>query len=202
MGEGEQRIFQGLSVFRGAFTRKAAREVSGAGPHELRALVDRSLVWNKTPGWYEVHEMLRQYGREKLSQVAQVEEEICDRHSSYYLNQLARLGEGLKGEQQAAALGSIDLEHENYRAAWNWAASQAARYQLGLVVDAFGLYYDLRLRYSDGESACRMALDGLSKYQDSGDIGTAPDTVAHLAKSFRQGDGSTMKQQLKSMIRS
>ncbi len=141
LGKREQRIFQGLSVFRGAFTRQAARGVSGASPHELRNLVERSLLWSKTPGWYEVHELLRQFGREKLAQSG-----------------------------QAASLSSIDLEHDNLCAAWNWAAGQGAVAQLAPVVDDLCLYYDLSPRYPDGESACCMAMQGLQQNAVEGDI--------------------------------
>ena len=170
LDEHEKSIFQSLSVFRGAFTRQAARKVSGASPYEIRALIERSLLGNTTPGWYEVHELLRQYGREKLAQSAQGEQEVCGRHSEHYLEQLARFGNDLKNAQQAAALSSIDLEHENYRAAWNWASSQDASAQLPLVVDTLCLYYDLGLRYSDGESACRTALDGRFHDQAGADL--------------------------------
>ncbi len=170
LGKREQRIFQGLSIFRGTFTRQAARLVSDASPHELRALVERSLLWNKTPGWYEVHELLRQFGREKLAQSGQAEQEICDRHSEYYLGQLARLGVGLKSEGQVASLSSIDLEHDNFRAAWNWAADQGAVAQLAPVVDDLCLYYDLSTRYPDGESACWMAMQGLQQNPVDGDV--------------------------------
>jgi DNA-binding SARP family transcriptional activator/predicted ATPase len=40
----ERSVMQALSVFRGGFTRQAARRVAGATLHELRALVDRSLL--------------------------------------------------------------------------------------------------------------------------------------------------------------
>jgi DNA-binding SARP family transcriptional activator len=170
LSEREQNIFQGLSVFRGAFTRQAAQAVSDASPHELRNLMERSLVWSKTPGWYEVHELLRQYGREKLALVDQVEQEVCDKHSAYYLGQLSRLGDELKSAQQVTALGNIDLEHENYRAAWNWSASRGKAAQVSQALDALCMYYELSLRYSDGESACRAAIEGLSQGENEVDF--------------------------------
>lgn len=166
LGVEEQQIFQGLSVFRGAFTRKAAREVSGASSYDLRTLVERSLVWNKSPGWYEVHELLRQYGREKLAKSVKVEQDICDRHSVHYLNQLVRLGDELKSVRQESALSRINLEHENYLAAWNWSASHGNIPQIARGLDAICLYYDLTIRYHDGESACQTALEGLSQNLD------------------------------------
>ena len=167
LNERERDIFQSLSVFRGAFTRRAARAVSGASPHDLRALMDRSLLWSKSPGWYELHELLRQFGNEKLARSIQIEREVCARHSAYYLGQLERLGDELKSAGQSAALSNIDLEHENYRAAWNWTAGQGASPELAQVVDVLCLYYDLSLRFEDGESACRGAAQGLSQVQSS-----------------------------------
>jgi predicted ATPase/DNA-binding SARP family transcriptional activator len=162
LGERERTVFQGLSVFRGAFTRRAACAVSGASSHELRSQVDRSLLWNSAPGWYEVHELLRQYGREKLAQSATHERQVCSRHSTYYLEQLVRLGGELKSAQQEAALSNIDLEHENYRSAWNWAAAQGAAALLAPALGTLCLYYELRLRYAEGESACRPVFEGLA----------------------------------------
>lgn len=166
----EQNCFQSLSVFRGAFSRRAAREVSGASPYELRALVERSLLWNKTPGWYEMHELLRQYGREKLAQSSAIEQEICSKHSEYYLKTLATLGDDLKNAQQVATLSRIDLVHENCRAAWNWTVNQGAIAQVTPVVDALCLYYDLSLRHPDGESVCRTALDSLQSESDDPEL--------------------------------
>jgi DNA-binding SARP family transcriptional activator/predicted ATPase len=170
LDERQRHIFQSITVFRGVFSRDAARVISGATHYELRALVDRSLLWNKTSGWYEVHELLRQYGREKLAQSAEVEQKVCNRHSSHYLSQLARLGDGLNSDQQEASLGRIDLEHENYRAAWNWASGQGAWVQIAQVLEALCQYYDLRLRYQDGESACRTALNGIPQDSDTAEV--------------------------------
>ena len=167
LGKKERNFFQSLSVFRGSFSRRAASIVSGASAYELRDLVERSLLWCRTPGWYEVHELLRQFGREKLGQSAQVEKEVCDRHSNYYLKQLTRLGDDLKSSQQVAALTSIDLEHENYRTAWNWAASQGMASYLGTVVEPICLYYEISLRFQDGKNACEMAIKALPKKPDN-----------------------------------
>jgi DNA-binding SARP family transcriptional activator/predicted ATPase len=161
LSERQQAIFQAVSVFRGPFTRQAARSVSGATPYELRELVERSLLLMKSPGWYELHELLRQYGRKALSDVPDIEQQVCCRHTSYYLGQLASLAPDLKGGGQIVALGKIDLDHENYRAAWNWAARSGDWGVLQGTLESFCLYYDLSLRFQEGESACRAALDGL-----------------------------------------
>ncbi len=161
LGERERGIFRLLSVFREAFTRQAARQVCGANPHDLRELVDHSLLENSTPGWYQVHELLRQYGHERLAEDPRNEKRVKDKHSRYYLEQLARLGERLQSPDQEAALGSIELELENYTTAWYWAADQGAVDLLTSALETLCLYYDLRKRYLEGENACRLGVEGL-----------------------------------------
>lgn len=157
-----QKVLASLCVFRGAFTRQAAQLVGEASSQELRALADHSLLSNVSPGWYELQESLRQYGREKLAAMTWVERQVCSRFSDYYLQQLARWGEHISGAQHAAAMANIELEHANYRAAWDWAAEQFAVERLNPVIDALCRYYDLSLRYQEGISACRSASRGFS----------------------------------------
>ncbi|MGC9358146.1 MAG: AfsR/SARP family transcriptional regulator, partial [Anaerolineae bacterium] len=62
----EQALFRRLSIFRGGFTREAAREVAEASLLHLSSLVDKSVLRRDPVGRYELHELLRQYAEEKL----------------------------------------------------------------------------------------------------------------------------------------
>ena len=64
--ERQREGFQALSVFRGGFTHQVAQRVTGASLRDLKGLVDRSLVQRTPTGRYDVHELLRQYLKEKL----------------------------------------------------------------------------------------------------------------------------------------
>ncbi len=161
LSERQQAIFKGLSTFRGRFSQEAARVVSGATHQELRALVDHFLVENKITGWYQLHALLRQYGREKLADSPKTECEVLERHSTHYLATLKQLGTKLKNARQETALSAIDLEHSNIRTAWDWATSQGLAEKIGRVLEILCLYYDLSLRYAEGQSACLLAIDGL-----------------------------------------
>lgn len=68
LGAAEQRAFARLSVFRGGFSLDAARAVARADLRTLRALVRASLVRVDADGRYAVHELLRQYGAERLAE--------------------------------------------------------------------------------------------------------------------------------------
>ena len=64
----EQQALQRLSVFRGGFGLAAAEQVAGTSPQLLAQLIDKSLLNHLTAGRYEMHELLRQYVAEQLSQ--------------------------------------------------------------------------------------------------------------------------------------
>src|SRR5262249_10049087 len=72
----ERDVFMKLSVFRGGFTREAAKEVAGASLRTLTALVDKSLLRVDANGRYDIHELLRQYGEEHLSKTPEERERV------------------------------------------------------------------------------------------------------------------------------
>ncbi len=166
----ERNLFQGLSVFRGGFSRRAARQVLGATPFDLRALVDKSLLLSSSPGRYEMHELMRQFGREKLGESPEVEHGTCQKHGTYYLQRLSRLGEMVKSARQEAALAEIDLDHENYHAAWHWVVRKGDERDLITPLEALCLYYDLRWRSQEGQAACRAGLEGLARFKETTEV--------------------------------
>jgi predicted ATPase len=96
----EREVFQGLSVFRGGFTRNAAEEVAGASLHTLMSLVNKSLISRDASGRYEIHELSRQYAAGKLALEPEREMDIRDRHCAYFANFLKERETSLKGEHQ------------------------------------------------------------------------------------------------------
>jgi predicted ATPase len=160
--EREREVFQGLSTFRGGFTRQAAREVIGASLRELRALVDKSLLHRTPMGRYEVHELLRQYAAEKLEGSPAAYEAARDRHAAYYAAALQQQEANLKGPQQRAALAEIETESENVRLAWAWAAEQEQVERLEQAMEGLFFFYVWRRRYQEGEAACRLAAENLA----------------------------------------
>jgi predicted ATPase len=157
----EREVFQGLSVFPGGFTREAALEVAGASLRDLVSLTNKSLVHPSYPGRYELHELLRQYGAERLDLVAEHGEAVRDRHCTYYFLALERWAGELKGARQREALEEMDLEIENARAAWTWAVAHGQVGRLGQGVEGIWLYHSQRLRLQEGEAAFQAAVDAL-----------------------------------------
>lgn len=116
----ERQVFVRLAVFRGGFALEAAAAVTGAGLRSLRQLAGKSLVQALPADRYEVHELLRQYGEEKLRQ-KELLEAVRLAHSRYYLGFLAERDKGIKGRRQQAGLQEIRADFENVRQAWLWA---------------------------------------------------------------------------------
>lgn len=156
---------QGLSVFRGGFTREAAQKVTGASLRELMALVNKSLLDRapapsttlRTGGRYKVHEFLRQYAAEKLGGSPAASEAARDRHTAYYTAALQGWGEDLKGPRQQTVLAEMDVEIKDARTAWDWAAERGQVEQLDQAIDGLCHFYARRLRYQEGEAAGRLA---------------------------------------------
>ncbi len=61
LAEDEKKILAELSVFRGGFTREAAREVTGASLRHLRALVDKTFIRPLGQDRYEMLAAIRQF---------------------------------------------------------------------------------------------------------------------------------------------
>ncbi len=161
---GEQSVFGALSIFRGGFTRAAARQVAGAGLHDLRSLVDKSLVICSPDGRYEMHELLRQFAAEKLALDSAGRAVVQAAHADFYAGALAAWYEGMAGPRQQDVVREMDSEIGNARVAWDWIVASGDALGLSRAVDGLCTYYDWRVRWEEGLAACEAAwerLDGL-----------------------------------------
>jgi predicted ATPase/DNA-binding SARP family transcriptional activator len=121
----EQRVFGQLAVFRGGFRREAAEQVADATLPMLAALIDKSLLRKNIAGRYAMHELVRQYAWEKLHQAGELEA-THDRLLLFFL-QLAEAAEPqLIGPGQKRWLDRLEDEHDNLRAALQWALEHGA----------------------------------------------------------------------------
>ncbi len=132
-----QQIFMKLSVFKGGFTRDAAESVAGAGLRTLRLLLNKSFITHNQANRYEIHELLGQYGYEKLT-VAGQEQELRQKHSAYFMHFMAERELDLRGRAQAAGAQAIKADLENIRSAWRWAL--AHKNEAGIIEAAEGLH--------------------------------------------------------------
>lgn len=141
MSEREQEIFRNVSVFHAGFTRHAAQAVAGANLHLLNRLVRNSfLKFETVHGRYQIHELLRQFGKEKLITSGKlVAAEKA--HQNYFLDFMIEREADIKGRRQLPALQEIKNDFENIRVAWLKALEQKAYEEMDKALDCLILYH-------------------------------------------------------------
>jgi predicted ATPase/DNA-binding CsgD family transcriptional regulator len=165
LSEEESLTFAKLSVFRGGFSREAAEQVAGASLPLLVAFVEKSLL-NKQPlDRWSVHELLRQYGEEKL-----VSESLIDSvyavYSSYFANFMQQCEPLLKSAAQLEVQATIERDFDNIRAAWNYALEHEQHGWINQMVEGLYLFGFGRSRIRESIELFQKALETLDKLTD------------------------------------
>jgi predicted ATPase/DNA-binding CsgD family transcriptional regulator len=130
LSEPEQRLFNRLSVFAGGWTLEAA-EAIGAGEDVeegdvldlLAHLVDKSLVLAEERGAavrYRLLEPMRQYAAERLDASGEAAA-VRGRHVDWFRCFAVQGDQELRGADQRSWLQALEAEHDNLRAALDWA---------------------------------------------------------------------------------
>lgn len=116
----EARVFMGLCIFRGGFTRAAGGEVAGADLRILMRLTNKSLIQRDTDGGrYVIHELLRQYAEQRLQTSGQ-SAAVRAKHAEYYAGLAERAKPELRSVRQEEWFQVLEAEHDNLRAALSW----------------------------------------------------------------------------------
>ncbi|MFC4455199.1 ATP-binding protein [Deinococcus sonorensis] len=131
----EQRALAGLSVFRGGFTREAAREVVGVSIQRLSRLVDTSLLQVDRSGRFDRHPLVYQYTQEKLEANGEVDH-FRTRHAAYFVQLAAEAYPYLGTQDEDRWLERLDQEQQNFTLALEHLKRTGARQTLlGLCAD-------------------------------------------------------------------
>jgi len=157
LGTDLRQVLMQLAVFRGGFTRDAAQRVTQANLRDLQALVGKALITRDLDGRMTMHELLRQYGEERLVETGHYDA-ARDAHSDYYLAFLQTREMDVKGARQHEALQEIDVDFENVRAAWSWAVQSGRLARLDDSVECLYWYCDMRHREPESYTLLQSAL--------------------------------------------
>jgi DNA-binding CsgD family transcriptional regulator/tetratricopeptide (TPR) repeat protein len=179
----ERTLLRWLAVFAGGFTIEGAEAVLAAAPgppdvvEVLGSLVDKSLVARASLGDGAVEanprfgmlETIREYALELLTEWAEVSR-ARDAHVSYVARVVADASSRATGPDQQDALDRIEAEHDNARAALQWALSREDPSEgLRLAADV-AIYWYHRGHLSEG----RRWLDAvLARIADGDDLASA-----------------------------
>jgi tetratricopeptide (TPR) repeat protein len=167
----EQKAAARLSIFRGGFRREGAHAVAAARVPDLASLIDKSLIQvvtefrsldervagspqqegSQESGLrYEIHELLRQFLRDKLIEMGD-EEEIARRHIEYF----TAMAEKVEAHHYATVphqwFMQLRAEQGNLRAALEWSLSAQRETQLGLrLVSSLGRFWYMGDAWKEG----------------------------------------------------
>jgi predicted ATPase/DNA-binding XRE family transcriptional regulator len=199
--EGERRLFARLAVFVGGCTRSAAEAVCNARGDlplkvgkALSSLAGKSLLTEQRPGEvdeqagrelrYFIFETIREYALEKLRDSGD-EQGTRRLHLEYYLALAVAAQAQLEGPQQAALMTRLEDEHDNLRAALEWAL---AHHEAALAVQLSGSlvqFWYARGYLSEGRNWLQTALDGTGAWSSPE---KAKALVGAASLASRQGD--------------
>ena len=166
LDENDQRVFAGLSIFRGGFDADRARRVAGASLRRLKTFVEKSFLQLESDGRYAIHELLRQFGNEQLETVPALAEQTRVRHYRAYAESVAEWSIRLRSDEQLTALREFTAEIDNVRLAWRHAVEDKATGELAQMLDGLCLYYEWRSRYQVAVHALQEAIVELQEAND------------------------------------
>jgi predicted ATPase/class 3 adenylate cyclase len=133
LDDGSRRLVDRLSVFRGGFDLEMAErvcgpadEVGGDVVERIGELVDQSLVRldeSAAEPRFAMLETIREYASEMLAGRGEAET-IADRHAAAMLELARQAAPQLSGGDQRVWLDRLERDHDNMRAALDWAIAK------------------------------------------------------------------------------
>jgi predicted ATPase len=164
---GERGLLRALAVFAGGWSFEAAEAVGGsAGDNAtplvqlLGGLVNKSLVQADLSGpepRYGMLETIREYAREKLHAAGEAGA-ARERQARYFLELAEQAEPALSGPDQAAWLRRLEQEHDNLRAALDWALTSSDGETAARLTGALGRFWSTRGHWSEGRQWLAAAL--------------------------------------------
>ncbi len=154
----EQRLFARLSVFSGGWTLDAAEAVCGPGlaidvVDGMAALVDGSVVRREETRndgvRFRMLETIREYAAERLGRSGEGDD-VRRRHAEYVRDLVEEAEAHLMAEGQTRWLVRLESEHDNVRAALEWATELGDANTALRMAAAVWRFWQLRAHLAEG----------------------------------------------------
>ena len=184
LDEEGRRAFRRLSVFRSGFDRDDAQAVAGADLRLLARLVEFSFVRRPSGERFEMLEVMRQFGAEKLAEQPAEQADVQARHSAYFLERLEHLAAVETGAELAQALDRLSDAQADVHVVWERAVAAGAYDELGRGAAGLHRLMDARGRALEGADLLRRATAAVRPAAaGSADAGPNADPQAHAART-------------------
>lgn len=204
LSSSEASLLRRLSVFAGRFSLEAVEAVCGDELVDdaevldlLQHLIDKSMVVPEDQGdaiRYRLLETVRQYGLERLDD-AKESLPVKRRHMDFFLTLAEEAEPNLQGAGQGSGqadwLDRLEADHDNLRAALEFALAQKDSHRAVKLAGALWRFWEVRGYLSEGRDALKQALV-VGGNVPSSNQAKALDGAGRLA--WRQGDIQDAKQ--------
>lgn len=117
----EKKVLSNLAVFRGGFSRDAAKKVVGASLPILSSLIEKSFLSRVGHERYRRHPLVIQYSQEKLYALPDEKARIEEAHARYFLEYIRTYSPKLRTLERKEILEKLEPDFTNVRKAWLWA---------------------------------------------------------------------------------
>lgn len=156
----EQQVFMRLSVFQDGFTVESAKAVANASIHNLQRLVHTSFIQHESSGRFSIHELMRQYGHEKLSATGDLVA-TNEQHALFFADFITPLSKAAYQAELPDMLAAAHDDFENLRTAWLFQAKQKNISEMRRLLDGLWRYIDMYNRSQEGIELLGPVLEGL-----------------------------------------
>jgi predicted ATPase/DNA-binding SARP family transcriptional activator len=125
LNENEREAFLRMCVFVSSFSREAAQKVSGASLRTLLGLANKSWLQQIGGGRFELHELMRQYGEQRLKTNELAWRQAKSRHAEYFAGFVNDQSLRMQSSEQLAGLSAMTNEFDtNIKTAWDWLVAE------------------------------------------------------------------------------
>jgi non-specific serine/threonine protein kinase len=165
--ESEQQLFRRLAVFSGGFTEEAVASVAGlptgAGTmlDALASLLEKNLIRrigeDDANIRFTMLETIREFGRDRLEGAGETAS-TRDRHATWCLDLVQRAEPWWFTAAQKRWSDTLEREHDNLRAAFDWLTASGNRPALVRLAGFTWPFWFVRSHFSEGVSWLRQAL--------------------------------------------
>jgi predicted ATPase/DNA-binding XRE family transcriptional regulator len=181
----EQVLFARLAVFAGGFTLDAAQAIVQL-PNVIKgvmSLLDKSLLVRTIDAQGDTRfnqlEMIRDFAREKLDESGETER-LRQRHRDFFIAFSEQAGRKLKGVEQFAWLDRLEIEHDNWHAAWEFAIERDAKLALRLAAPLLDFWL-MRGNLSEGRARLAQLLERANQWGRTPELASALSMAGYIA---------------------
>jgi predicted ATPase/DNA-binding CsgD family transcriptional regulator len=155
----EQDAFCRLTVFSGRFGHETAAAVVNISLTMLLALVDKSFLRQVDDERFEIHELMKQYGRDKLRANPELWTAARLQHCRHYA---ALLNERMSASDASSHLNEIEQMFDDLQAAWRFAVGNQQLAEIQQLAAGFLVYYRRHSWYRAGPDALTLYQQALA----------------------------------------